>query len=165
MYTAHLEVFNEAVFFYIHGSPLASVSNDGAISIFDLRLLKVFVTHFEYHKYPPITSIKWSPHEASTLAACSPDNQLTVWDLPLEQDEEEEAEFKAKFREQANAPSDLPPQLLFVHQVGQKHLKELHWHNQIPVMIVSTTADGFKILMPSNIETLLPENAPLASDA
>ena len=40
-----------------------------------------------------------------------------IWDLSLEKDEEEEAEFKAKTKEQVNAPADLPPQLLFVHQV------------------------------------------------
>ena len=40
-----------------------------------------------------------------------------IWDLSLEKDEEEEAEFKAKMKEQVNAPEDLPPQLLFVHQV------------------------------------------------
>ena len=34
------------------------------------------VAHFEYHKHP-ITSIEWSPHEASTLAVSSSDNQLT----------------------------------------------------------------------------------------
>jgi len=39
-----------------------------------------------------------------------------IWDLSLERDAEEEAEFRAKM-EQANAPEDLPPQLLFVHQV------------------------------------------------
>lgn len=41
-----------------------------------------------------------------------------IWDLSLENDEEEEAEFKAKTKEQVNAPKDLPPQLLFVHQVN-----------------------------------------------
>lgn len=41
-----------------------------------------------------------------------------IWDLSLEKDEEEEAEFKAKTREQVHAPVDLPPQLLFVHQVN-----------------------------------------------
>ncbi|KAJ6770228.1 GLUTAMATE-RICH WD REPEAT-CONTAINING PROTEIN 1 [Salix purpurea] len=140
---------------------LASGSDDGTFSIRDLRLLstkseedKSLVAHLEYHKHP-ITSIEWSPHEASTLAVSSSDNQLTIWDLSLEKDEEEEAEFKAKTKEQVNAPADLPPQLLFVHQ-GQKDLKELHWDAQIPGMIVSTASDGFNILMPSNIQSTLP---------
>ncbi|XP_041021268.1 glutamate-rich WD repeat-containing protein 1-like [Juglans microcarpa x Juglans regia] len=138
---------------------LASGSDDGTFSIRDLRLLKEgdsVVAHFEYHKHP-ITSIEWSPHEASTLAVSSSDNQLTIWDLSLEKDDEEEAEFRAKIKEQVNAPEDLPPQLLFIHQ-GQKDLKEIHWHSQIPGMIVSTAADGFNILMPSNIQTTLPSD-------
>ncbi|KAB1209317.1 Glutamate-rich WD repeat-containing protein 1 [Morella rubra] len=135
---------------------LASGSDDGTFSIRDLRLLKEgdsVVAHFEYHKHP-ITSIEWSPHEASTLAVSSSDNQLTIWDLSLEKDEEEEAEFRAKTKEQVNAPEDLPPQLLF----GQKDLKEIHWHAQIPGMIVSTAADGFNILMPSNVQSTLPSD-------
>ncbi|XP_009598556.1 protein HEAT STRESS TOLERANT DWD 1 isoform X2 [Nicotiana tabacum] len=138
---------------------LASGSDDGTFSIRDLRLLKegdAVVAHFEYHKHP-ITSVEWSPHEPSTVAVSSSDNQLTIWDLSLERDEEEEAEFKAKMKEEVNAPTDLPPQLLFVHQ-GQKDLKELHWHSQIPGMVISTAADGFNILMPSNIENALPAN-------
>ncbi|KAL5998912.1 hypothetical protein ACLOJK_009860 [Asimina triloba] len=139
---------------------IASGSDDGTFSIRDLRLIQgdSLVAHFEYHKHP-ITSIEWSPHEASTLAVSSSDNQLTIWDLSLERDEEEEAEFKAKMEEQANAPQGLPPQLLFVHQ-GQKDLKELHWHAQIPGLLISTAADGFNVLMPSNIETTLPSENP-----
>lgn len=136
---------------------LASGSDDGTVSVRDIRLLKErdsMVAHFEYHKHP-ITSIEWSPHEASSLAVSSSDNQLTIWDLSLERDEEEEAEFKARTQEQVNAPEDLPPQLLFIHQ-GQKDLKELHWHSQIPGMIVSTASDGFNILMPSNVGSILP---------
>ncbi|KAL5203591.1 hypothetical protein ABZP36_008462 [Zizania latifolia] len=111
---------------------IASGCDDGSFSIRDLRLIKddPLVAHFEYHMHP-ITSVEWSPHEASTLAVSSADHQLTIWDLSLEKDAEEEAEFRAKMKEQANTPEDLPPQLLFVHQ-GQKDLKELHWHPQIP---------------------------------
>ncbi|XP_015058824.1 uncharacterized protein LOC107004918 [Solanum pennellii] len=36
-------------------------------------------------------------------------NYLDIWDLSLERDEEEEAEFKAQMKEQVNAPTDLPP--------------------------------------------------------
>ncbi|KAL5204191.1 hypothetical protein ABZP36_009062 [Zizania latifolia] len=42
---------------------------------------------------------------------------VKIWDLSLERDAEEEAEFRAKMKEQANTPADLPPQLLFVHQL------------------------------------------------
>ncbi|KMZ62347.1 putative WD-repeat protein [Zostera marina] len=136
---------------------IASGCDDGTFSIRDLRLVKgdnSLVAHFEYHKHP-ITSIQWSPHEPSTLAVSSEDSQLTIWDLSLERDEEEEAEFKAKIKDQVNAPENLPPQLLFVHQ-GQKDLKELHWHQQIPGMLVSTAADSFNILMPVNLENTLP---------
>ncbi|KAL5728797.1 hypothetical protein ACHQM5_001837 [Ranunculus cassubicifolius] len=135
---------------------LATGSDDGTFSIHDLRLLKgdSRVAHFEYHKQP-ITSIEWSPHETSTLAVSSADHQLTIWDLSLERDEEEEAEFVAEIKKQAHAPDDLPPQLLFVHQ-GQKELKELHWHPQVPGMLLSTASDGFNVLMPSNIENTLP---------
>ncbi|CAL9145780.1 unnamed protein product [Musa hybrid cultivar] len=59
---------------------IASGSDDGTFSIRDLRLIKgdSLVAHFEYHKQP-ITSIEWSPHEASTLAVASADNQLTIY--------------------------------------------------------------------------------------
>ncbi|CAN1849708.1 Protein HEAT STRESS TOLERANT DWD 1 [Linum perenne] len=107
------------------------------------------VGRFDYHKHP-ITSIEWSHYDDSTLAVSSADNQLTIWDMSVERDEEEEAEFKAETLEQVNGPADLPQQLLFVHQ-GQKDLKEIHWHSQIPGMIMSTASDGFNILMPSNI--------------
>ncbi|KAM7256662.1 hypothetical protein ACFE04_012403 [Oxalis oulophora] len=142
---------------------LASGSDDGTFSIHDLRALKGgdsagerVVAHFSYHKHP-ITSIEWSPVEASSLAVTSAENQLTIWDLALERDEEEEAEFRAKTKEHVNAPEGVPPQLLFVHQ-GQKDMKELHWHPQIPGMLVSTAADGFNILMPTNIATTLPQD-------
>lgn len=41
-----------------------------------------------------------------------------LWDLSLEKDPEEERDWEAtREQPQAEAPSDLPAQLLFVHQV------------------------------------------------
>jgi hypothetical protein len=39
-----------------------------------------------------------------------------IWDLAVERDAEGQAEL-AKMEDQAKAPEDVPPQLLFVHQV------------------------------------------------
>jgi ribosome assembly protein RRB1 len=141
----------------------ASCSVDGTLRIWDTRHREqsaisikahdAFVAHFKYHK-GAITSIEWSPHEASTLSVTSADHQLTIWDLSLERDAEEEAEYQAFLKQQqAEAPADLPPQLLFVHQ-GQKDLKEVHWHPQIKDLLISTAADGFNVLRPSNLENL-----------
>jgi ribosome assembly protein RRB1 len=57
---------------------IASGCDDGTFRIWDLRSLKedAFVAHFKYHK-GAITSIEWSPHEASTLTVTSADHQLT----------------------------------------------------------------------------------------
>lgn len=131
---------------------LASGCDDGTFRIWDLRSFKddSFIAHFKYHK-KPITSIEWSFHESSTLATSCADNQTTVWDLSLERDAEEEAEFEAsQGREQAEAPEDLPPQLLFVHQ-GQKDIKEVHWHPQVPGLLVSTAVEGLNVFRPSNL--------------
>ncbi|GJP53885.1 hypothetical protein CLOM_g13004 [Closterium sp. NIES-68] len=138
---------------------VASGCEDGSFRIWDLRLLReagggkeggAFIAHFKHHRQP-ITAIEWSPHESSTLATSCADNQITIWDLSLERDAEEEAEYEAGQRQpQAEAPSDLPPQLLFVHQ-GQTDIKEVHWHPHIPGMLLSTAADGFNAFMPSNL--------------
>ena len=80
------------------------------------------------------------------LSAAAADNTLTVWDLSLERDTEAEAAMAAS-TEQADAPDDLPPQLLFVHQ-GQTNIKEVRWHPQCVGLMLSTAADGINAFKP-----------------
>ncbi|KAI0784936.1 glutamate-rich WD repeat-containing protein [Abortiporus biennis] len=127
---------------------LLSGGDEGGIKVWDLRNVKKKgttdpdpspVAAFNWHR-APITSIEWHPTEDSIFAASGADDQVTLWDLAVEQDDEE-----------ANAMDDgqdgsksVPPQLLFVHQ-GQKDVKEVHWHPQIPGAVISTALDGFNI--------------------
>lgn len=85
-----------------------------------------------------MTSIEWHPTEDSIFTASGADDQVTIWDLAVEQDTEGAGE--------GDIPGgrEVPPQLLFVHQ-GQKDIKEVHWHPQIPGAIISTASDGFNI--------------------
>jgi ribosome assembly protein RRB1 len=96
------------------------------------------VASFKWH-HAPITSIEWHPTEDSIFAASGADDQVTLWDLAVEQDDEESG-----MNEIADGDREVPPQLLFVHQ-GQKDVKEVHWHPQIPGTVISTALDGFNI--------------------
>lgn len=84
------------------------------------------------------------PPDLMPRAAARPPSVMhtQVWDLALERDPEEEAALAPEGN--AAAPEDLPAQLLFLH-AGQNDLKELHWHSQIPGLIVSTAGDGFNL--------------------
>ena len=94
---------------------------------------------FNWHR-APVTSIEWHPTEDSIFAASGADDQVTLWDLAVEQDDEETGAME----ETPEGSQDIPPQLLFVHQ-GQKDVKEVHWHPQIPGTVISTALDGFNI--------------------
>jgi ribosome assembly protein RRB1 len=95
------------------------------------------VALFRWHK-APITSIEWNPGEDSIFAASGADDQVTLWDLAVEQDDE------ATPMDKSAEEQDVPPQLLFVHQ-GQKDIKEVHWHPQIPGSVITTALDGFNV--------------------
>ncbi|EPZ32121.1 Optic atrophy 3-like domain-containing protein [Rozella allomycis CSF55] len=116
---------------------LASGFDDGKFSIFDLRhfSMNAFdpVASFSWHK-SPITSIEWHPTDETVLAVSGADDQLTLWDFSLEEDIEVAHD----------SMKDIPPQLLFIHQ-GQDNIKELHWHRQLPNVIISTALNGFNI--------------------
>ncbi|KOB64091.1 Chromatin assembly factor 1 subunit [Operophtera brumata] len=80
------------------------------------------------HHTAPVTSVQWHHSEPSVVASAGEDNQVALWDLAVERDDDE----------------NLPPQLLFIHQ-GQTDIKELHWHKQIPGVIITTANTGFNI--------------------
>lgn len=118
---------------------IVSGGDDGFIKVWDLRQFDKGepVASFKHHS-APITSVEWHPTDATVLASSGADDQVCLWDLSLERDEEEIAAL-------ANSElKDLPPQLLFIHQ-GLKDIKEIHWHKQIPGMIVSTSHTGFDV--------------------
>ncbi|CUA67541.1 Ribosome assembly protein rrb1 [Schizosaccharomyces pombe 972h-] [Rhizoctonia solani] len=128
---------------------LATGGDEGGIKIWDLRNLKGVssnppspVAHFSWHT-EPITSIEWHPSEDSVFAASGSDDQVTLWDLSVEQDEDE---VGTKEIHTANGQKlkDVPSQLLFVHQ-GQSDVKEIHWHPQIPGCLISTAYTGFNV--------------------
>jgi len=172
---AHASDVNVLSWNRLVGYMLASGGDDGALRVWDLRTFSGAagggggsggggvpaastatttaaepVAHFAFHR-APVTSVEWSPYEGSMLATAGADDQVAVWDLALERDPEEEAAAAAAAGAGAAAPPpDLPPQLLFVHS-GQKDIKELRWHPQIPGMLVTTAADGFNAFRPSNL--------------
>ncbi|KAG1050433.1 hypothetical protein G6F43_007296 [Rhizopus delemar] len=119
---------------------LASGHDDGVFSVWDLRTFSpnaasTPVATFKWH-HGPITSIEWHPTEESVLAVSGADNQLTLWDLSVEPDSEQDG--------QMTTHEEVPPQLLFVHQ-GQEDIKELHFHKQIPGCVISTANTGMNI--------------------
>ncbi|KAK9478047.1 WD40-repeat-containing domain protein [Lipomyces japonicus] len=124
---------------------LGSGHDDGSWSVWDLRTFKANETpipaaSFNFHK-SPITSIEFHPTEESIVAVSSEDNTVTLWDLSVEADDEEIA---AQKRDDASGElANIPPQLLFVH--WQKHVKEVHWHKQIPGVLLSTGGEGIGV--------------------
>jgi len=127
---------------------IATGSDDCSFKVWDLRTFggnsPAPLARFEWHK-GPITSIEFHPHQASTLVVAGEDDQITFWDLSLEEDDEEEVEG-AELQD-----LKVPPQLLFVHQ-GQNEMKEVHFHPQIPSLCVSTAMDSLNLFQPDNIQ-------------
>ncbi|KAH7930508.1 WD40 repeat-like protein [Leucogyrophana mollusca] len=126
---------------------LLSGGDEGGIKVWDLRNVTKKgaaapppVASFTWH-HAPITSIEWHPTEDSIFAASGADDQVTLWDLGVEEDDEE---VGASMNDTPEGGREVPPQLLFVHQ-GQKDVKEVHWHPQIPGTVISTALDGFNV--------------------
>ncbi|KIJ56887.1 hypothetical protein M422DRAFT_57486 [Sphaerobolus stellatus SS14] len=122
---------------------LVSGDDEGGLKVWDLRNFKnasekkpSSVASFTWHE-APITSVEWHPSEDSIFAASGADDQVTLWDLSVEHDEDETG-----INEDSEGGKEVPPQLLFVHQ-GQEDIKEVHWHPQIPGAVLTTASDSF----------------------
>ena len=128
---------------YYRNEPfIASGGDDGLMKVWDLRVFQKGdpVAVFKHHK-GPVTSVEWHQTDATVLASSGADDQIALWDLALEKDTEE----KSQSDNGADSDlKDLPPQLLFIHQ-GLQDIKELHWHKQIPGLIISTSHSGIDV--------------------
>jgi ribosome assembly protein RRB1 len=120
---------------------IVSGGDDGFIKVWDLRQLEKgeAVAAFKHHS-APVTSVEWHPTDATVLASSGADDQIVLWDLALEKDEE----ANGAADQAANDVKDLPPQLLFIHQ-GLQDIKEIHWHKQIPGLMMSTSHSGLDV--------------------
>lgn len=136
---------------------MASGHDDGSFSIWDLRSFTnaplaldlpslrapTPAANFKWHT-DQITSIEWNPNESSVLCVSGGDDQVTLWDLSLEADTDE-----LKVTNGLGEEVQVPAQLLFVH-MGQKAVKEIKWHQQIPGVVVSTSETGFNVFKTIN---------------
>lgn len=120
---------------------IASGGDDGALKIWDLRQFqtKTPIAIFKHHT-KPITTVEWHPTDSTVLASGGADDQIALWDLAVEKDTEAAGTTSSESDELNN----LPPQLLFIHQ-GQTDIKELHWHPQLPGVVMSTAHSGFNV--------------------
>ncbi|KAK6326793.1 hypothetical protein J4Q44_G00024380 [Coregonus suidteri] len=115
---------------------ILSGGDDGLLKVWDLRQFQSGrpVANFKQHS-APVTSVEWNPVDSSVFAASGADDVVSQWDLSVE---------SCDVGARSEGVKDLPPQLLFLHQ-GQTEVKEIHWHPQIPGMMVSTALSGFNV--------------------
>ncbi|XP_067094468.1 glutamate-rich WD repeat-containing protein 1 [Osmerus mordax] len=115
---------------------LLSGGDDGLLKVWDLRQFQSGrpVANFKQHM-APVTSVEWNPVDSSVFAASGADDVVSQWDLSVE---------SCDVGARAEGVKDLPPQLLFLHQ-GQTEIKEIHWHPQLPGVVISTALSGFNV--------------------
>ncbi|MCL4139445.1 UNVERIFIED_CONTAM: hypothetical protein GTU68_002117 [Idotea baltica] len=122
---------------------IASGGDDAKVCVWDLRKFelrsqtKTPVALLQYHS-GPVCTIEWHPSDSSVLASGGEDDCVLQWDLAVEKDTESEGASEEEIFQ------NTPQQLLFIHQ-GQKEVKELHWHSQVPGLMITTALSGFNI--------------------
>ena len=137
---------------------LGTGADDGRWGVWDLRQWKAAtpapasglvedsqpVATFAFHR-APITSIEWHPSDDSVVAAACADGTVTLWDLAVELDDEEQyGGVEESGLIEGGAGERVPPQLLFIHHAADA--KEVHWHEQMPGVVMTTGAEGFGAL-------------------
>lgn len=126
-----------------------SGGDDGMLKVWDLRnwgkggKRQTPVAEFQWHT-APIDSVEWHPTEESVFAASGRDDQVTLWDLSVEADDEETGVKSNTADLVGQGGQQVPNQLLFSHY-GASEIKEVHWHKQIPGMLMTTSADGYHL--------------------
>jgi len=133
---------------------IVSGGDDALLKVWDLRKLQTKtptpVASFKYHS-SAITSVEWHPTDSSVFASSGADDQIIQWDLAVEKDDVSAPTSSSADQSESgtsNMEEDpmekMPPQLLFIH-MGQKEIKEIHWHPQIPGTMISTALDGINV--------------------
>eukprot|EP00388_Colpodella_angusta_P009597 GDKJ01025466.1.p1 GENE.GDKJ01025466.1~~GDKJ01025466.1.p1 ORF type:complete len:546 (+),score=75.91 GDKJ01025466.1:218-1639(+) len=135
---------------------LVTGAESGAVAIWDLRKARdanpTPLQQLTWHE-DSITSVEFSSHNESVLAVTGHDGQCTLWDLTLERDPDEEKEIVGAIYGRDDI-ADLPDQLMFQHQ-GLNKPKEVHFHSQIPGLVVTTDYMGLHIFKPMNWKSLM----------
>ncbi|EER10846.1 glutamate rich WD-repeat protein, putative [Perkinsus marinus ATCC 50983] len=93
-------------------------------------------------------SVDWHPYDETLLAVASADNTVSLWDMSVEADDDEEAQGGQGHLE---GEEDYPAQMMFLHQ-GQTGVKEVKFHPQLPGVMVTTALDGFNVFKTCNID-------------
>lgn len=126
---------------------LATGTDDGVFSVWDLRTFSTQkgndlkpLARFQPCK-KPITSLEWHPTDESMIIVSDEDTTY-IYDLSVEVDDDEQVK-------QDDLP-DVPPQMLFMH-CGNQMTKEVHWHDQISSLVMTTSLNGFNVFIPSNL--------------
>lgn len=135
-------------------------AESGAVAIWDLRQLggsegstkPTPIQDLVWHQ-KRISSVEFSLHNESVLAVTSDDGQCTLWDLSLERDPSEEQEMIGELFGRPDLEG-IPDPLMFQHQ-GLVAPKEVHWHSQIPGMLVTTDYNGLHLFKPMNWRSLM----------
>lgn len=68
---------------------IVSGGDDGFLNIWDLRSFasKTPVAIFKHHT-EPVTTVEWHPTDSAVFASGGADNQIALWDLSVERDQE-----------------------------------------------------------------------------